>query len=72
MTVAVAQLPRYFKINGMLIADPMPQLDIEQSLEHLSHQYPVLRHTKVYESDAEVKDDKIVYNVFLPPVKSNG
>lgn len=72
MTVSVKHLPRAFEIKGTLIPDPTPQLPIDRSLELLSKTYPMLRHTRVYESDGTVIGDKLVYKIVPPPVKTNG
>ena len=66
------RLPRVFKIGAARIEDTTPELSLYDAIRVLSKHYPQLRHTKVYEEDARVDNGELVYEVQLPPAKTNG
>lgn len=67
-------LARTFKIKQAVIEDPNPHLPLADAVRALTANYPVLRHTQVLEEDGVLSEDgkAIVYEVVLPPVKTQG
>ena len=67
-------LPRKFKIGVSQLDDPNPSGTLTEAKEILALQYPLLRHTEIYENDAELSPcgKFLIYTVILPPVKVNG
>lgn len=72
--MTISTLPRKFKIGATIIEDPCPTLPLEQAHEVLCQQYPMLRNTHIFESDARVSTcgTFIEYEAILPPVKTQG
>jgi len=70
----IKQLPRKFKIGATILDDPMPLGDLSQVQSVLAQQFPMLRHTHIYEADGVLSDCAtfILYAVILPPVKVQG
>ena len=68
------QLPRKFKIGATTLDDPMPSCELEQVQSALAQQFPMLRHTHIYEADGVLSEcaTHIMYNIVLPPVKVQG
>ena len=66
------KMPRVFQVNATQISDPCPDGPLENSVRSLALNYPQFRHTQVFEEDGEVVNDKVVYKLQLPPVKTNG
>ncbi|WP_100915910.1 PRTRC system protein C [Pseudoalteromonas spongiae] len=68
------KLPRKFKIGAMLLEDPVPTGDLNQVHEILATQYPMIRHTHIFESDAVLSGcgTYLEYSIKLPPAKTNG
>jgi hypothetical protein len=74
MSVSVLALPRKFQIGASILEDVLPTGSLDEVSEILAHQYPVLRHTKIFESDAQLSECStfLLYKVVLPPVKTQG
>jgi hypothetical protein len=72
--IKVKNVARAFKINSTIVNDPNPQTCLADAVKSLTLAYPVLRHTQVLESDAELNEsgDTLIYTVHLPPVKTKG
>lgn len=70
----IKQLPRKFKIGVTILDDPMPNCELEYVQSTLAQQFPMLRHTHIYESDGVLSDCAtfIQYTIVLPPVKVQG
>lgn len=68
----VASMNRVFDINGMRISDPTPDKPLAESVRHLTHNYPILRHTQVLEEDGVPENGELVFTIHMPPVKTNG
>jgi len=70
----VRTLGRSFKINAVEIPDPNPEMPLQDAVTALTLNYPILRHTRVLDSDGtlNVAGDTMVFNVVTPPVKTNG
>ncbi|WP_288987620.1 PRTRC system protein C [uncultured Pseudoalteromonas sp.] len=67
-------LPRKFKLGAMSLEDPMPSGSLDQVVEVFGEQYPMVRFTRIFESDAVVSQCGLFleYEIKLPPVKVNG
>jgi hypothetical protein len=67
-------LQRIFKIKGREIIDPNPALPLASAVKTLALNFPVLRHTQVFEEDGVLSDDGLswVFEIIMPPVKTNG
>lgn len=67
-------MKRLFNIGAVKnIADPAPNQPLSMSVEILSHSYPSLRSTTVYDSDGVMQSDgTLVFDVPLPVAKVNG
>ncbi len=65
---------RVFSIGTVSnIADPAPLGTLQESFELLAQRFPQIRHSAVFESDAEVVDqDTVRYTVPLIAAKTNG
>lgn len=70
----VQTLPRKFKIGATLLPDPNPSMPLEVVHETLSTQFPMIRHSHIFESDARVSlcGTFLEYTIVLPPVKTQG
>jgi hypothetical protein len=70
----LGHLPRKFIIGASVLDDPIPDGTLVEAKEMLANQYSLLRHTEIYESDANVSNcgAYLEYKVILPPVKTNG
>lgn len=70
----VNALPRQFKIGVAVINDPAPTASLDEVQRLLSQQYPMLRHTTIYEEDGIVSQEgtAVVYTFQLVPVKVKG
>lgn len=65
---------RIFNIGAIKgVKDPAPNQTLATSIELLSHSYPSLRSTKVYDSDGVMQEDgSILFDVTMPVNKVNG
>ena len=64
---------RKFKMGARIIDAPLPNQNLEDNVRHLSIEFPMFRWTNVLEEDAELQDDgTVLYELRLPPAKSNG
>ncbi|WP_196160811.1 hypothetical protein [Reinekea sp. G2M2-21] len=61
-----------FEVNGQRIAWPSGVSVLKDAKRILSQQFPMLRNTTIYEEDARLMGDVMVYPVVLPPVKTKG
>lgn len=70
----VQSLPRKFKLGATLLPDPNPSMSLDQVHETLSAQFPMMRHTHIFESDARLSKcgKYLEYPIVLPPVKTKG
>ena len=66
------QLPIKFKLGAALIDDPAPTESLARKQQLLAQQYPQVRFTQIYESDAVIQDGCKIYPILVPPPKSNG
>lgn len=64
------QLIREFKIGALLVQDPSPNTSPEKAIEKLSELYPHIKNGVV--ANERVEGGKIIYEVSIPPVKTNG
>lgn len=68
-------MKRVFNIGAVKnVADPAPNQPLELAIELLSHSYPSLRSTKVYESDGvlQANGETLLFDVPMPVNKTNG
>ena len=72
MAISVKSLPRVFRLGCTELEDPAPNLPLKDVVRILSRQFPQFRHTAIYDEDAVVEGDKLVYALQLPPPKTNG
>jgi len=65
---------RIFNIGAIRgISDPAPNQPLATAIELLSHSYPSLRSTKVYDSDGVLQEDgSLLFDVPMPVNKVNG
>ena len=64
---------RLFKIGLRTIEAPLPVGTLEENVKQLSQNFPAFRWTTVLDSDAVVQaDGSLIYELQLPPSKSNG
>lgn len=64
---------RLFKIGLRTIEAPLPLGTLEDNVKLLSQNFPAFRWTTVLDSDAIVQaDGSLIYELQLPPSKSNG
>lgn len=72
--LSVNAIDRKFKIGAALLEDPAPTASIEEVSRMLSQQYPMIRHTTLYEEDGVPSADgkSLVYEYQLIPVKTQG
>lgn len=64
---------RFFKIGLRTIAFPLPLGNLADNVKQLAQNFPAFRLTTVLESDAQPQSDgSLVFELQLPPVKSNG
>lgn len=71
---ALQSLPRKFKLGATLLPDPNPEMSLEVVHETLSAQFPMMRHTHIFDSDARLSScgTFLEYKIVLPPVKTKG
>ncbi|MBD1389433.1 hypothetical protein IC617_08340 [Neiella sp. HB171785] len=65
-------LPIKFKLGATLLDDPAPHESLAKKQELLAQQFPQLRFTHIYESDAVIESGTKVYPILVPPPKVNG
>ncbi|MDA0152440.1 hypothetical protein OH460_09005 [Vibrio sp. Makdt] len=69
-------LQRKFQIGRIVLDDPDPTATVDQVRELHSNDYPMVRHTSIFEGDGvpeEVKGEMVLlYKYVLPPTKING
>jgi len=72
--LSLSTLPRKFQIGVATIEDPAPDASLEEVQRILSQQYPMVRHTRIYEEDGQLNTDatEIIYQFELIPVKTKG
>lgn len=72
--VIIQQLKRKFKIGALELPDPIPFGSLDEVQASLAAQFPMLRHTRIFESDATPSPcgEFLVYEFILPPVKTQG
>lgn len=72
--LTVQTLPRKFKIGATVLADPNPIGTLKECHAILAQQFPLLRHTTIFEEDARLSacNTYIEYEIQLPPVKVQG
>lgn len=64
---------RYFKIGAMQVKDECSALPFQKAFEILSKQYPIVRHTQIFEADGVAQNDgSILYEVPLIKAATNG
>lgn len=64
---------RLFKIGLRTIEAPLPLGTLEENVKLLAQNFPAFRWTTVLDSDAVVQaDGSLMYELQLPPSKSNG
>lgn len=68
--MAVVNLTRVFRFNGVDLPDPDPDMSTDKVRDHYAQQYPSLRHGKVEESGIE--GDRWVFNIKPTDYKPNG
>lgn len=57
-----------------MIADPASSMTLKEVHELLAQQFPLIRHTQLFDSDARISEccQYLDYEFVLPPVKTNG
>ncbi|MCP4058879.1 MULTISPECIES: hypothetical protein [unclassified Pseudoalteromonas] len=66
-------LKRIFKVGAREIEAPLANGTLQQNVEQLMVNFPMFRFTHVLESDGVPQQDgSILYEVELPPCKTNG
>ncbi|GIU40996.1 hypothetical protein TUM3794_20320 [Shewanella colwelliana] len=72
--ISAATIVRKFKIGAAVIADPAPTASLEEVQRILTQQFPMIRHTRLYDEDGVLSDDatEILYEFQLIPVKTKG
>lgn len=72
--MTIQAMTRKFKLGAMLLEDPMPTGTLNEVVEVLSGQFPMVRFTSIFESDAQLSscNSYLIYDIKLPPVKVNG
>ncbi|GHG07731.1 hypothetical protein [Thalassotalea marina] len=68
----VTTLKRVFKIGATEVEDENSHLPLNDSVRLLSKHFPQFRHTRLYEEDGVVENDKLVFTLQLIPPKTNG
>jgi hypothetical protein len=64
---------RLFKIGLRTIEAPLPLGTLEENVKSLAQNFPAFRWTTVLDSDAVAQaDGSLIYELQLPPSKSNG
>ncbi|PLT25111.1 hypothetical protein [Pseudoalteromonas sp. MelDa3] len=64
---------RVFKIGAREIKAPLPNGSLQENVEQLMVNFPMFRFTHVLEVDGVPQSDgSILYEVELPPCKTNG
>lgn len=67
------KVTRVFKIGAREIPAPLPDATLQENVEQLMVNFPMFRFTHVLETDGVPQSDgSIIYNVELPPCKTNG
>lgn len=74
MTIKAKRLLRKFKVGALELADPAPNCSLNEVHELLVGQYPMLRHTQIFESDGVISScgNFMVYEYIVQPVKTQG
>ena len=72
--MAIKAMTRKFQLGAMLLEDPLPNGSLVDVVEVFSGQFPMVRLTSIFESDARMSscNTYLVYDIKLPPVKVNG
>ncbi|WP_076414905.1 PRTRC system protein C [Shewanella sp. UCD-KL12] len=72
--ISIQTLPRKFKIGATIVEDPAPEASLDEVQRILTAQYPMLRHTRLYQNDGRLNQEgtEIVYEFQLIPVKTKG
>lgn len=66
-------IKRLFKIGLRTIEAPLPFGTLEENITELARNFPAFRWTTILDSDAVAQaDGSLVYELQLPPSKSNG
>ncbi|WP_318493458.1 hypothetical protein [Photobacterium leiognathi] len=66
-------MERTFKIGATIVKDPLSGAPFSMALENLRKNYPMTRHTIVYESEGVVQaDNTLQYDIAIVPAKTNG
>ena len=68
----IETLPRFFKLGATEIPDPAPGQDLDICVRLLAQNFPQFRQSRIFEEDARVEVDRLVYELILPPPKVNG
>ncbi|WP_076922405.1 hypothetical protein [Pseudoalteromonas sp. SK20] len=64
---------RIFKVGAREIQAPLPNGSLQENVEQLMINFPMFRFTHVLETDGIPQSDgSIMYEVELPPCKTNG
>lgn len=64
---------RIFKVGAREIQAPLPNASLQENVEQLMINFPMFRFTHVLETDGIPQTDgSIMYEVELPPCKTNG
>ena len=71
---SLENLERKFILGSIELADPIPSGSLDEVVELLSTQYPMVRFTRIYESDGILSScgRYMEYTIQVPPVKTNG
>lgn len=71
---SVENLERKFHLGSIELADPLPSGTLDEVVELLSTQYPMVRFTRIFESDGVLSScgKSMEYKIQVPPVKTNG
>lgn len=72
--ISIQALPRKFKIGATIVQDPAPEASLDEVQRILTSQYPMLRHTRLYQEDGRLNQEgtEIDYEFQLIPVKTKG
>mgnify|MGYP003665937724 CR=1 FL=1 len=67
------KLNRIFKVGAREIDAPLPNGSLQKNVEQLMVNFPMFRFTHILEVDGIPQSDgSILYEVELPPCKTNG
>ena len=61
---------RVFRMNGVDLPDPAPDLEPQEALQLYARQYPHLRRATL--ADPQMEDDVMIYEVEKAPVQTKG